>query len=409
MDGIAWNERNMYFCQKTTHMPAFTISVAEYRYYFNVIKEYFGLTQWKMARFFDEVEINPNLVDDEDFRKNTEIVVSEHIPFEEIESLLDKSQFNIDGNKGVLSTLIFFVANIYYGYNYYIYLKALDESDYAIDGIRYSSIREETLNLFIAIKDYEKAVSWALVHRNEWERTWKENHKEKRALRKKAIIKELETEYGEIKGNDWKEREAKYSEIADERLDVEMDIEMKAEKEWLSLNSNLTENESIRIKFGKQKPITLFNYDRWFKNLMSNHVFPRFIPDIASVSGAKNALKKPSGRPKEDIRVRTIAYGFSQYLLDQEVIDTKTSRNLLRFLEKLFQKMNIRCNDGKNPTQEKIEDVIQNAEISKERPRFYTQSDHWMPSSWSSWEDPSESDILNWLETPEVIFKHKSK
>ena len=391
-------------------MPAYVFSVAEFRYYFKAIKEYFGLTRNDLFLKQEEVEINPNLVEDEIFRADTKVIIKEHIPYEDILTLFDKSKLDVGEYKPQFASFVWLLANTYYGDSYNYYLEELGMSDLALDTRMYEEVRKENLQLFVALKDYVKAERKVFFERYKWEEAWKDAHKEDLAARKKTIIKELENDYGEIHGEDWKLREETYNRIADGRLDREMGVEMRTEKGWIALNERLKEAESITISFGKQKAkIALPNFDFWVNKLMENHVFPRFIPEIKTVDDAKALLRKPAGRPLEDIRVRTIAYGLSNYFFDNEVIETRTSRKLLDFLEGLFKMMDIRCNNGKYPDWQKLEDVIQNAPNAKEKPRFYTKDDNLSICSMEELKDPRSDDILNWLETPEVIFKHISE
>lgn len=353
--------------------------------------------------------MSPNLVDEGWFKSDTEVVIKEHIPYTEIESLLEAARFDLGSFKPQVATFIWLIANIYYGDSYYFYLDEYGMTDVAIEGAIYEAIANENLLLFLALKEYMRVESLALTEKYNWEKAWTETHNEERQARKRLIIKEYENDFGKIEGEDWKEREAIYDRMADSRLDKEMGKEMRSEKEWISLNKKLKDAQSITIRFGKQEKTVIPNSDFWVNKLLENHVFPRFIPEYNSVEEAKEALKKPAGRPSEDIRVRTLAYGFSRFFLDNEIITTSTSRDLLFFLEKLFAKMDIRCNNGKYPDWLKLEDVIQNSAAAPRKPRFFTPDDRKRFCNVKKLEDPTPQDILNWLDTPEVIFKHISE
>ena len=358
-------------------MSAHQLSVAKFGNYFKAIKEYFGLTRNDLFLKQEEVEMNPNLVEDESFRAETEVIIEEHIPYEDILTLFDKSKLDVGEFEPQYASFVWLVANIYYGDSYNFYLEEIGMSDMALDARIYEEVGKENLQLFIALKAYSEARNRVYSKRYKWEEAWMIAHTEERSLRKKRIIKELENDYGEIRGEDWKLKEETYNRIADGRIDKEMGKEMRIEKEWIALNEKLKEAETITINFGKhQKTIAIPNFEFWINKLMENHVFPRFIPEVKTVDDAKALLRKPAGRPLEDIRVRTIAYGLSNYFFDNEVIETRTSRKLLDFLEGLFKMMDIRCNNGKYPDWQKLEDVIQNAPNAKEKPRFYTQDDN---------------------------------
>ena len=96
-------------------MSAYQLSVAEYRYYFKAIKEYFGLTRHELFLKQESVEMSPNLVDEGWFKSDTEVVIKEHIPYTEIESLLEAARFDLGSFKPQVASFIWLIANIYFG------------------------------------------------------------------------------------------------------------------------------------------------------------------------------------------------------------------------------------------------------------------------------------------------------
>ena len=76
-------------------MSAYPLSVAKFRNYFKAIKDYFGLTRNALFKKHESVEMKPTLVDEEWFRDETVVSIKEHIPYEEIVDLLDKSKLEV--------------------------------------------------------------------------------------------------------------------------------------------------------------------------------------------------------------------------------------------------------------------------------------------------------------------------
>ena len=334
--------------------------------YFQDVKEYFGITYNFIVGSLKIVESDP---DAEQW-----VQIPEKIEPSILENLFDTWHFNIGESisRGQALFVIYIVANLYYGDNYYRYYREINMTQEVGELRCYDNIRKEVLKIYIRFAQYNKTKSLAMLSKWRWEEAWKLQHKEDRSSRMKAIIKEFEEDYGKIEGEDWKKREEIYTKWANERLDYEMELEMKAEKGWQEKDQQFRSSEKIHFRFGQEKGFNIPNGSFWFDDLLTNHLFAIFLDDINSIDQAKEALKNDPGRDAEDPRLRAIVYGMSKFFYDYKLVSSHAPDNLVSFLQKLLKLMEITDNKGKIPGKKKIKKLIENLPKAKEDPKFYT-------------------------------------
>lgn len=334
---------------------------------FQVIRQYYGMTDDKILKKMDFLEMNP---DEEEW-----VEITNHIDLITLEQLIDRWHFDVEEGlqRDYLKTFLFFLANLYYGDNYEKALRRIDSTDDANYDRWYSNVREEVLKLYIDVDNYNKAVSKAWYNRIQWEKAWREQKAGERAARKKLLVKQLEEDYEPITGENWKEIQTNYSDHSDRVLDEEMGREMMAEPEWKELLKQEKAAEQVHIRFGKESGRPFPNINHWFIDLLNNHLFPWFIPDIADAASAKEELNRDPGRKPEDPRLRAIVNGTANYFYDIELVKSRTQSNLIGFLEKLLDLMTITCSDGKKADQKKIRKLIENLPNAEASPKFYTR------------------------------------
>ena len=153
----------------------------------------------------------------------------------------------------------------------------------------------------------------------------------------------------------------------------------------------------LSFRFGKLKGFGISNFNLWFVEFLRNHLFPWFIPEVHDIATAQRMLRNPPGRKPEDERVKVLVSGTSNLFFDYELVKSRAQSNLLRFLERMLDMMAITCKDGKKPTMQRIEKIIDNLPHDKKSPLLYSDNitpcekpHHWLPSS---------TEVLNWLET----------
>ena len=366
----------------------------DYLPYFQIVKEYFGIPHDDIIGSMDIVESNP---DSEQF-----VYILEKIKPSILEYLFDTWHFNTGEliYKGQALSVVYLVANLYHGDNYYKFNRQPNRTPEESELRCYDNIRKEVLEILIHLTQYKKAKAMALLEKENWEKVWKEKHKAERDDRKKVIIKEFEEDYGKIEGEDWKKRDEIYTKWANERLDYEMESEMMAEEAWKEKDQQYRSAEMIHFRFGQEKGFKIPNGGYWFDALLNNHLFAIYLDDINSIADAKEALKNNPGRDAEDPRLRAIVYGVSQFFYDYKLVSSRAPDNLVSFLQKLLELMEITDNRGKLPNKKTIKKLIENLPNAKEDPKFYTREFVKVTnlSSLSMFEGTSkEEDANRWL------------
>ena len=334
--------------------------------YFEIIEEYFGIRDCLIKDSMLTLKEYPN--------SEQTVEIPEKVEFSDLASLFDTWHFqgNDSFSREQYVTLTYFVANLYYGDTYYKLERSYSRNQETMESACYDGIRKEVLQLYIEWAKYKKDKALALSERYNWEMDWTTRHKEERQNRKKQIMKELEEEYGEIKGENWKKRQNLYDQIAASRLDDEMETKMRAEDGWIEMDKRYHEASRIHFRFAKQKGFTIDNFSSWFDALLEYHLFPLFLDDIRSIADAKTALKMDPGKKAEDKRLRAIVYGISKFFYDYRLVSSHAPDNLVAYIQKLLELMKITDKGGKLPSRRTIKKLIENLPNAKEDPKFYT-------------------------------------
>ena len=325
------------------------------------------MTDDEILEKMDIVELNP--------KEEEWVRITDHIDLITVEQLIDRWHFIEEEGpqRDYLKYYLYFLANLYYGDNYQNALKRLDSTYDARYSLWYSNIREEALKLYLDVDNYKRAVRQAQNDKLLWEINWQKQKASERATRKKQLVKQLEEDYGPIEGDKWKDILKTYSEYSDQILDKMMDQEMMENPEWKGLLKKEKAAKSVHIRFGKEKGRQFPNFNRWFIDLLENHLFPWFIPDIIDVDSAKAELNREAGRKPEDQRLRAIVNGTANYFFDVGWVKSRTQSNLLGLLENLLNLMTITCSDGTKADKKKIMKLIENLPNAESSSKFYTQ------------------------------------
>lgn len=387
----------------------YSFELNRYLPYFQLIKEYFGISYEQILGSMSILESDP---DSEQY-----VYILEKISIPTLEELFITWHFNgseLIGRSQAVS-LVYFVANLYYGDNYYRYERSKNSSQE--EGIYkcYDNIRKEALKMYIKFSQYKKSKALIGYNLHLWEKNWKEQHADERAARRKEIMAELEEDFGEIKGENWKKIEERYSLLSDERLNDEMDTKMMAEEGWQELNKQYKAADNIHFRFGIEKGFTIPNGSAWLDALFYEHMFPIFLDDINSIAEAKKAVRKDPGKDSEDPRLRAIVFGISRFFYDYKLVSSHAPSDLVNFLRNLLELMEITCRNGKKPENITIENLIENLPNAKTDPKFFTPefSDIKDLSQLTLLNDFDKSkEAYNWLFTPDpkaLEFIKKSK
>ena len=356
---------------------------------FDAILDYYGMTDPIIRKKMAIVHNDPD--------KEQWVQIDERVGYDDLGRLFDLGGFETKGYREKFVTLLWLVANLYYGDNYYKAYQMIESSDEAIADLRYSEVRSEVLRFYIKVAEYEKLRNKAISEEVLWAEDWMKRGKSARAARKKEIIKQLEIDYGEIKGPEWKEIQQSYSNYADTLLDEEMTEKMRQEEDWKRLHKKVEDAEQIHLRFGDEKGFCLPNYDQWFLKLLKNHLFPWFIPDVLDVEDAKAKLRARSGRKPEDERLRAIVNGTANFFFDYEMVGSRTQTNLLDFLPKYLEMMGITCSDGSKPSRQKVEKLIEYLPNAETPSRFFSQ-DVTIGKGLHTLSRKNPQEVLDWLE-----------
>lgn len=342
----------------------YEIHVREHLDSLRVIKRYFGLAPSDLNEALKLVEKDA----DSDPTWSFYLMVQRG----EIESLF--SSF-FKGNDDIRPYVIvlWLVANIYYGslYDYYMIRKQVEQVEDSIHGEKYLNIREDALELFLALRRRDQNLTAALKEKQMWEESWMRQIDD-RNNRFKSEFQRLKSIYGPSNGDN--DRENRLVEIAWDNVNRQLDIEMKNDPEYRSVESIMKDTCPITIKInvGRKKIITLKNAHVWLPDLLENHLFPHFIPDILSRQDAQQERRSISGADIKDPIRKILVLGIGNYLRESQVVMQKAPHNLIRFIRRILETMRLLSCDSLEEVQTAEKAIKHDLEDTlKENPKFY--------------------------------------